>query len=96
MAENFTNFVLKLAQDPQTLAQFQKQPDVIMKQAGLSPAEQTVLLSNDPALIRNALAADTSGSAELAATTIVITAVYVHVIHHGTEEEKKTSGDLSS
>lgn len=94
MAENFTNFVLKLAQDPQTLTQFQKQPDVVMKQAGLSPAEQTVLLSNDPILIKNAVAADTSNSGELAATTFVFTVVLViHPHIDGEDEEKKISND---
>jgi hypothetical protein len=55
MAENFTNFVLKLAQDPQTLTQFQKQPESTMKAANLSPAEQSILLSGNADIIRQAI-----------------------------------------
>lgn len=84
MPERFTNFVLNLAQDPRSLRQFQLQPDALMADAGLTAAEQAVMLSNDPALIRNALAADTSEEGVAAATTFVLTAVIV--IHTHLEE----------
>lgn len=77
MAESLTNFVLKLAEDPNVLNRFQTEPVDMMERAGLSKAEQAVLLSNDPKLIRNAIAADTNGPEELAGTTIVITAIII-------------------
>ena len=60
MAEHFTNLVLKLAQDPETLSQFREQPTAVMEAANLSPAEQSILLSGNASLIRTALTADTS------------------------------------
>ena len=83
MAGKFTSFVLKLAQDPSSLREFQKEPKAMMRQADLSTAEQAILQSNDPTLIRNAIAADTEGPEKLAAFTIVITAVII--IHSETE-----------
>jgi hypothetical protein len=60
MAEDFTNFVLKLAEDPQTLAQFREHPTETMKSANLSPAEQSILLSGNAGVIREAITADVS------------------------------------
>ncbi len=92
MAENFTNFVLKLAQDPQTLAQFQKQPDPTMKAADLSPAEQSILLSGNAAVIREALVADVGGK-DLAGSIwpiTVVVAVSIAVFVHAADTEVKS------
>lgn len=77
MPESLTNFVLKLAEEPDELHRFQAGPVEMMDAAGLSKAEQALLLSNDPKLIRNAIAADTNGPEMLAGTTIVITAIII-------------------
>ena len=85
MQGTLTDFVVRLAEDPGALRAFQDNPQDLMGEAGLSPAEQSLLLTNDPMLIKNAITADTQGIENLAATTFVITAVIV--IHHVTEEE---------
>lgn len=73
MAERFTDFVLKLAQDPKSLEDFRKDPDQAIKRTGLSPAEQAILASANPALIRDAIAADLgSGRPEAAAEWVVV------------------------
>ena len=92
MAEDFTNLVLKLAQDPATLREFREQPTSVMEYANLSPAEQTILLSGDASLIRRALIAD--NSAEIAKAELsggiwpitVVVAITV-VVTHAVEEE---------
>ena len=58
MASNFTNFLLKLGEDPQLLEKFKKNPDLAMEEEGLTPAERTLLLSGDAKLIRSAIVND--------------------------------------
>ena len=58
MASNFTNFLLKLGEDPQLLERFKKNPDRAMEEEGLTPAERTLLLSGDAKLIRSAIVND--------------------------------------
>ena len=53
MADNFTEFVLRLASDPQALAQFHKTPDSAISAAGLTSGEAAVLKSAAPVLIQN-------------------------------------------
>lgn len=65
MAENFTRFVLNLAQDPQALAQFHADAPSVMQAANLTPAEQAALTSGNASVIRQALAADTMQEAEM-------------------------------
>ena len=45
MASNFTNFLLSLVDDPQKLDTLKRDPDTVMEEAGLTPAEKSLLLS---------------------------------------------------
>jgi hypothetical protein len=58
MASNFTNFLLKLGEDPQLLEKFKQNPDSAMDDAGLTPAEKALLLSGNVPLIRTAIVND--------------------------------------
>jgi hypothetical protein len=58
MASNFTNFLVKLSEDPQQLEAFQQNPHAVMDTAGLTPAEKTLLMSGNMTLIRQALVSD--------------------------------------
>jgi hypothetical protein len=58
MASRFTHFLLKLGEDPQLLEKFKQNPDSVMDEAGLTPAEKTLLLSGDVQLIRSAIVND--------------------------------------
>jgi hypothetical protein len=55
MAENFTRFVLDLAENPQLSINFEKDPDAVMTQAGLSPAERAIIQSRNPKVISEAV-----------------------------------------
>ena len=58
MASRFTHFLLNLGEDPQLLEKFKQNPDRVMDEAGLTPAEKTLLLSGDAQLIRSAIVND--------------------------------------
>jgi len=58
MASRFTHFLLNLGEDPQLLEKFKQNPDSVMDEAGLTPAEKTLLLSGDAQLIRSAIVND--------------------------------------
>jgi len=71
-----TEFVMELAQNPGTLQRFQNRPEEYIKEIGLSPAEQAVLLSKDPVVLRDAIARDVNVSARAAQDWVVVL-VYV-------------------
>jgi hypothetical protein len=58
MASNFTRFLVTLSEDPQQLEAYQQNPHAVMNEAGLTPAEKTLLMSGDMQLIRQALVSD--------------------------------------
>ena len=58
MASNFTNFLLKLGEDPKLLEKYKENPDQAMEEEGLTPAERALLLSGDAKLIRIAIVND--------------------------------------
>lgn len=58
MAQEITNFVLKLAEDPKALSYFLERPEHALREAELSPQLQEVLLSKDPRAIREIISAD--------------------------------------
>lgn len=58
MASNFTNFLVKLGEDPRLLEKFKQNPDSAMNDEGLTPAEKTLLMSGDVQLIRSAIIND--------------------------------------
>lgn len=76
MAENLTKFILEIAQNPQLVSNFQKDPDSVVQRAGLSPAEAVTLQSGDARIIREAIAADLGsrgGAAAEGITVVVLT-----------------------
>lgn len=58
MASNFTRFLVMLSEDPQQLEAYQQDPYAVMNEAGLTPAEITLLMSGNMQLIRQALVSD--------------------------------------
>jgi hypothetical protein len=54
----FTNFLISMSKDPKALAAFAQDPTGTMTHAGLSHAEQTLLLSKDARLIQQAVMAE--------------------------------------
>jgi hypothetical protein len=51
MASKFTNFLNKLSTDPVTLEKYKANPEAVMIEEKLTPAERTLLLSGDAKLI---------------------------------------------
>lgn len=58
MASNFTYLLVRLSEDPQQLEAYQQNPYAVMDEAGLTPAEKTLLMSGNMQLIRQALVSD--------------------------------------
>jgi hypothetical protein len=80
MASKFTDFILRLAEDPKVLSQFQENPMEAAKAAGLSAAEQSILDNPTPALISEAILSEIAKIDDPeAATVIVITYTYTRV-----------------
>lgn len=52
---NLTDFLIELASDPQKAAEFKQDPKKVMADAGLSQADQDLILQGDPQAIRNAV-----------------------------------------
>lgn len=59
MTQRATDFLINLSVDPRAFANFKENPRVAVNEAGLSVAEQALILSGDPVLIQQALANDT-------------------------------------
>ncbi|MCG8052452.1 MAG: hypothetical protein JAZ15_14710 [Candidatus Thiodiazotropha endolucinida] len=74
MSEQITKFILSLSEDPEVLNEFKKRPKELMEEEGLSKAEQAVVLSADPTVIRNAIDPEAFGTLSV---TIVIVAVII-------------------
>lgn len=51
MASNFTNLLNKLSTEPATAERYKANPEEVMIEAKLTPAERTLLLSGDARLI---------------------------------------------
>ena len=77
MAEQLTNLVLRLAENPSALNEFSTDPERFLKESGLSEEEKNIILSRDPIKIREAIAADIQSGGPLAATEWVIVLVNV-------------------
>jgi hypothetical protein len=60
-AVKLTHFLARLATDPKQLASFIKDPDKVMKAAGLSKAHQKIVKSNDAKKISTALLKEQRG-----------------------------------
>ena len=81
MTSKFTDFVLRLAEDPRFLAEFSERPGEVARSAGLSSAEQAILANPSPALISQAIVNEIArgGDDGDAVTVIVITYTYPRV-----------------
>ena len=58
MASKFTDFLISFGNDPNQVRAFEQNPQAVMTNAGLTPAEQTMILNRDVQGIRNHLFAD--------------------------------------
>jgi hypothetical protein len=70
--DKLAEFVLRLASEPQTLAQFKANPDASAQAAGLSTADIAALKSGDAAVIRQSVA---GAASDAGASDIVIVVV---------------------
>jgi hypothetical protein len=87
MSTKFTDFILQLGSNPGAAEQLKKNPALAMTEAGLSSAEQTILLNGDPNLIRQTIAKELGIDSALLVPffTITITLTTVHVNVHVSE-----------
>jgi len=58
MATNLTNFLLSLGDNPQQLQAFKQNPQAVMAAAGLTQAEQNLILNGDAKTVHQHLLAD--------------------------------------
>jgi hypothetical protein len=58
MASKFTDFLVSFGDDPNLVQAFEQNPQAVMANAGLTQAEQKMILSRDVQGIRNHLLAD--------------------------------------
>jgi hypothetical protein len=58
MATQLTHFLVSFGDDPQQLLDFEQDPQAVMTKAGLTPAEQNLILNRDMQGIRKHLHAD--------------------------------------
>jgi hypothetical protein len=58
MATKLTDFLVSFGDDPQQLLDFEKNPQAVMANAGLTPTEQNMILNRDVKAIRAHLHAD--------------------------------------
>jgi len=83
MANTFTNFVLKLAEDPAEVKRLLDNFDLVTAQYGLSEADKSLLLSNNIVAVRDAVYTDLQSQKLLPEIIIVVLIVNVktHVQH---------------
>jgi len=58
MATKFTDFLVSFGDNPQQILDFEKNPQAVMANVGLTQAEQNMILNRDVQGIRNHLNAD--------------------------------------
>jgi len=58
MASKFTDFLISFGDDPNQVQAFEQNPQAVMANAGLTQAEQNMILTRDVQGIRNHLNAD--------------------------------------
>lgn len=77
MSTRFTDFVLKLAEDTSLLNAYKEDPLAAAKAAGLSPAEQSILVNPTPKIVRDAIVQEIGRSgAGVDEASAVIVVVY--------------------
>jgi hypothetical protein len=73
-----TDFLIELASDPNLASQFMDNPQQVMADAGLSQADQDLLMSGDPQAIRNAVDEEKIGDQ-------IVIIMFVSVLVYGEE-----------
>lgn len=73
---NLTDFLIDLASNPKLAKKFKKDPNKVMKKAGLSKADRKLMLSGDPQAVREAIDAEKLGD-------LIVTIVFVSVVLNG-------------
>jgi len=58
MATNLTHFLIAIGDNPQQLLEYEQNPQAAMTLAGLTPAEQSMILNRDVQAIRSHLLSD--------------------------------------
>jgi hypothetical protein len=69
---NLTDFLIELAENPNLAADFKANPPEVMTNAGLSGADQELMLSGDPQAVRHAVDSEKLGDR-------IVTIVFVSV-----------------
>lgn len=75
---NLTDFLIELASDPQKTADFKNNPQQTMADAGLSQADQDLILSGDPQALRDAVNEEQIGDQ-------IVIIMFVSVLMYGEE-----------
>lgn len=75
---NLTDFLIELASDPQKTADFNNDPQQVMADAGLSQADQELILSGDPQALRDAVNEEQIGDQ-------IVIIMFVSVLMYGEE-----------
>lgn len=73
---NLTDFLIELANDPQKATDFKNDPIKVMTDAGLSQADQDLILAGDPQALRNAVNEEQIGDQ-------IVIIMFVSVIAYG-------------
>lgn len=74
---NVTDFLIELAENPKSAAEFKANPSQVMENSGLSAEDQELLLSGDTQAIRHAIDEEKLGDR-------IVTIVFVSVtLAHG-------------
>ncbi|MGN7202658.1 hypothetical protein ACTHQF_00180 [Pedobacter sp. SAFR-022] len=72
MAQELTNLILRLAEDPRTLEEFSNNPEQYLRQSGLSSEQQAIISSKDAIKLREAIASDISVGDQAAFEWVVV------------------------
>lgn len=75
---NLTDFLIELASDPQKTAEFKNDPQKAMTDAGLSQADQDLIMAGDPQAIRSAVDEEKIGDQ-------IVIIMFVSVMTYGDE-----------
>ena len=79
MKNRLNNFLISLASDREKLAEFEKDPDSVLANSGLSEEEKEIIQSRNPRLIRQA-------SFEKPAGSLTIVGIGIKLVEHMTME----------
>jgi hypothetical protein len=87
MAKKFTNYILKLGADPKAVDELRKDPVKAMKKAGLSAAQQKILMKGNPTEIRATIAKELGVDSCIIAPPCLVIVPYANVnVHFGVKK----------